>query len=87
MQRAAILIGIAAFFVSLQPARAAEEPARPSDAKSGALMLKTGDDAYTPAPRLGIDVDLTVSGPTIRARVTSSHSRSTGVGPHHADTG
>jgi Ca-activated chloride channel family protein len=70
MQRAAILLGIAAFFVSLQSARAAEGPARPSDAKSGALMLKTGDDAYAQAPRLGIDVDLTVSGPTIRARVT-----------------
>jgi Ca-activated chloride channel family protein len=40
-----------------------------SDAKSGSLLLKT-DDGYADATRLGIDVDLTVSGPTIRAKVT-----------------
>ena len=42
---------------------------KPGDARSGSLLFKT-DDGYTDAPRLGIDVDLTVSGPTIRARVT-----------------
>ena len=42
---------------------------KPGDARSGSLLLKT-DDGYTDATRLGIDVDLTVSGPTIRARVT-----------------
>jgi Ca-activated chloride channel family protein len=43
--------------------------ARPGDARSGSLLLKT-DDGYADATRLGIDVDLTVSGPTVRARVT-----------------
>ena len=69
---AAIVLGIAAFFLSLQPARAAERVAtlsRPGDARSGSLLLKN-DDSYAEAPRLGIDIDLTVSGPTIRARVT-----------------
>jgi Ca-activated chloride channel homolog len=66
MQSAAILIGIAAFFVSPQPARSAEPLTRPS----GALLLKNGEAGYAEAPRLGIAVDLTVSGPTIRARVT-----------------
>ena len=42
---------------------------KPSDARSGSLLLKT-DDGYADATRLGVDVDLTVSGPTIRARVT-----------------
>src|SRR5437773_7576821 len=41
----------------------------PSDTRSGSLLLKT-DNGYADANRLGIDVDLTVSGPTIRARVT-----------------
>ena len=64
---AAILIGIAAFLVSLQPAWS--NLARPGDARSGALLLKS-EAGYTEAVRLGIDVDLTVSGPTIRGRVT-----------------
>jgi len=42
---------------------------RPGDARSGSLLLKT-EDGYADALRLGIDVDITVSGPTIRARVT-----------------
>ncbi len=42
---------------------------RPGDARSGSLLLKT-EDGYCRRDRLGIDVDLTVSGPTIRARVT-----------------
>jgi Ca-activated chloride channel family protein len=70
---AAIVLGIAAFFLSLQPARSAENPSaplsRPSDARSGSLLLMT-DDSYTEAARLGIDIELTVSGPTIRGRVT-----------------
>ena len=43
--------------------------ARPSDAQSGTLLLKT-ENGYAEATRLGIDVDITVSGPTVRARVT-----------------
>ena len=42
---------------------------KPGDARSGSLLLKT-DEGYADASRLGIDVDLTVSGPTVRARVT-----------------
>jgi Ca-activated chloride channel family protein len=41
-----------------------------SDARSGSLLLKTEGEGYTEAARLGIDVDVTVSGPTLRARVT-----------------
>src|SRR3569833_1577127 len=70
---AVVLIGFAALFVNFQPAWSASLPpagvARPGDAKSGSLQLKN-EDGYTEAIRLGVDVDLTVSGPTIRARVT-----------------
>src|SRR5439155_18917805 len=34
------------------------------------LLLKTEGEGYADAARLGIDVDVTVSGPTLRARVT-----------------
>ncbi|MFN5279425.1 marine proteobacterial sortase target protein, partial [Bradyrhizobium sp.] len=70
---AALVIGFAALFVSFDPVWSAELPQqavlRPSDARSGSLLFKT-DDGYREALRLGVDVDLTVSGPTIRARVT-----------------
>jgi Ca-activated chloride channel family protein len=65
---AAILTAIAALFLSLQPLRPASA-APAGDFRSGTLLLKTDGEA-TEAVRLGIDVDLTVSGPTIRARVT-----------------
>lgn len=42
---------------------------QPGDARSGSLLLKE-DGAATEAIRLGTDVDITVSGPTLRARVT-----------------
>lgn len=42
---------------------------QPGDARSGTLLLRN-DGATTEAIRLGIDVDITVSGPTLRARVT-----------------
>src|SRR5215204_1900548 len=68
---AAILVGIAAFFVSWAPAGATGQAlAKPGDVRSGTLLLKGDADGYADATRLGIDVDLTVSGPTIRARVT-----------------
>jgi Ca-activated chloride channel family protein len=70
---AALLIGFAALFLSFEPGWSAESLqaafVKPSDARSGSLLLKT-DDGYADASRLGIDVDLTVSGPTVRARVT-----------------
>ena len=70
---AAILFAIAAFLLSLQGAAAqgaAATLARPSDARSGSLLFKDEDGRYAEVPRLGIDVDLTVSGPTLRGRVT-----------------
>jgi Ca-activated chloride channel family protein len=73
---AAILLGIAAFFVSFERVQAADSPApaafKPSDMRTGSLLLRSEGDSggYADATRLGIDVDLTVSGPTIRARVT-----------------
>ena len=74
MQGAAIiLVAFAALFLSFEPVWSAEAPTasltRPSDARSGSLLLKT-DDGYADATRLGIDVDLVVSGPTVRARIT-----------------
>src|SRR3982074_1630817 len=74
MQGAAvILVGFAALFLSFEPAWPAESPsatlASPGDARSGSLLPKTGD-GYGDATRLGIDVDLAVSGPTVRPRVT-----------------
>src|SRR5262249_13613332 len=70
---AAFLMGFAALFLNFPPAWSAESaPAtltRASDARSGSLLLKT-EDGYADATRLGIDVDLNVSGPTIRAKVT-----------------
>ncbi len=69
---AALLIGSVALAVS--PTQAAELQhatlIKPGDARSGSLLLKNGDDSYADATRLGIDVDITVSGPTLRARVT-----------------
>ena len=38
--------------------------------KSGALLLKSENDRFLEAPLVGTDVDVTVSGPTARARVT-----------------
>ena len=71
---AALLIGSVALAMSFGPAQSAEaRPAallKPGDARSGSLLLKNGDNSYADATRLGIDVDITVSGPTVRARVT-----------------
>src|SRR4051812_47452656 len=70
---AVMLVAFVALLVSLEPGwSATTEQAsllQPGDAKSGSLPLKE-DGAYTEAIRLGIDVDITVSGPTLRARVT-----------------
>jgi len=69
---AAFLVGFAALFLSFEPVWSAEGPAfaGPGEARSGTLLLKTDGDGASEATRLGIDVDLTVSGPTVRARVT-----------------
>src|SRR3954470_13748294 len=59
---AAILVGFAALFLSFEPVWSAEGP---GEIRSGALLLKTDGEASSEAIRLGIDVDLTVSGPTV----------------------
>src|SRR4051812_1019824 len=70
---AVMLVAFVALLVSLEPGwSATTEQAsllQPGDAKSGSLLLKE-DGVYTEAIRLGIDVDITVSGPTLRGRVT-----------------
>ena len=71
---AALLIGSVALAVSFGPAQSAEaQPAallKPNDARAGSLLLKSGHNSAADATRLGIGVDITVSGPTIHARVT-----------------
>ena len=68
-----LLAGFAALLVDFEPGWSAEVPPaallQPGEAHSGSLLLKS-DDGIADATRLGIDVDLTVSGPAIRARVT-----------------
>jgi Ca-activated chloride channel homolog len=69
----ALLVGAAALLsssLSLASGARAETAARAGEARSGSLLLKTEGEGYTDAARLGIDVDVTVSGPTLRARVT-----------------
>ncbi|WP_431206070.1 marine proteobacterial sortase target protein [Bradyrhizobium betae] len=70
---AVILVAFVALLVSFEPGwSAATEQAsllQPGDARSGSLLLKE-DGATIEAIRLGVDVDITVSGPTLRARVT-----------------
>lgn len=70
---AVLLVSFVALLVSFAPGwtATAEQASllQPGDSKSGTLLLKE-DGAYTEAIRLGIDVDVTVSGPTLRARVT-----------------
>ncbi|WP_256442983.1 MULTISPECIES: marine proteobacterial sortase target protein [unclassified Bradyrhizobium] len=73
---AAILAGLAAFFLGFQPGRSAESTMpvamKPGDVRAGSLLLRRGDDSYAEAVRLGLDVELVVSGPTVRARVTQA---------------
>jgi Ca-activated chloride channel family protein len=65
----AIVTVIAAFFVCLQTGLASGAPVAPGQMKTGSLLLRDGDQLVE-APRLGADYDLTVSGPTVRGRVT-----------------
>src|SRR6478672_4736305 len=43
---------------------------KPGEMKSGALLLKSENDRFLEAPLVGTDVDVRISGPTARARVT-----------------
>jgi Ca-activated chloride channel family protein len=69
-----VVVSIAANLVT--PRAQAQEPQRvaafvkPGDMRSGALLLKSENDRFLEAPLVGTDVDMTVSGPTARARVT-----------------
>jgi len=69
----AVVIGGAALLLSFEPGWSNDSrdqtQTRPEDAHSGALLLKTQNGTME-AIRLGIDVDITVSGPSIRARIT-----------------
>jgi Ca-activated chloride channel family protein len=73
---AAIVLTIAAFFASAAGVRAEQRPVAtptftsPGEARAGSLLLKTEDGRYADAPRLGTDINIVVSGPTLRARVT-----------------
>src|SRR3954463_10364185 len=71
------LVAIAAFLAT-SPRAHAEAPAprnvpafvTPGEMRSGALLLRSENDRYVEAPLVGTDVDLVVSGPTARARIT-----------------
>src|ERR1700722_5351577 len=68
-----LLVGAAALLsssLSFASGARAETIARAGEAGSGSLLLKTGGEGYTAPAPLGIAVDGTVSGPTLRARVT-----------------
>jgi Ca-activated chloride channel homolog len=79
---ALILFAIAAFLVAMPHAKAETQVAgppnvtlaslravTPGEMRSGALLLKDGE-RFVEAPQLGTDVDLRVSGPTARARIS-----------------
>ena len=71
----AIVAAIAAFFANgwaFANPQSAPAPVyvNPGEVRAGSLLLKTEGERYADAPRLGTDIDLTVSGPTVRARVT-----------------
>jgi Ca-activated chloride channel family protein len=52
--------------------------AEPGDVTSGALIMRAkGGDAVTEAVRLGTDIDMTVSGLTVRTRVTQAFRNDT----------
>ncbi|MGX4807672.1 marine proteobacterial sortase target protein [Bradyrhizobium guangdongense] len=72
---AVLLVSFVALLVSFETSWSATTQQasllQPGDARSGTLLLKN-DSATTEAVRLGIDVDITVSGPTLRTRVTQA---------------
>jgi Ca-activated chloride channel homolog len=70
-----VAVIIAAFFASAPRAHAEAAPTvarfvTPAEMRSGALLLRSQDDRFVEAPLVGTDVNLAVSGATIRARVT-----------------
>ena len=67
-----VLLALVIIMLSgLANARADWNTVRPGDARSGTLLFKAVEaDRYVQAPLLGTDVNITVSGPIARARVT-----------------
>ncbi|WP_225766843.1 marine proteobacterial sortase target protein [Inquilinus sp. Marseille-Q2685] len=68
-----LLLAVLTLAVGGRTARAEAGPAlvTPGEMQSGALLFRANEKGrYVEAPRLGTDVDLTVSGPTARAHVT-----------------
>lgn len=72
----AILSGIAAATVfgilALGLASAANAQSKPNDAKTGTLLLRSGDGTYAPAPKVETDVTIHVTGIVARTRVTQT---------------
>lgn len=65
----------------IRAARAENQPvaapvASPGEARSGSLMLRSGS-GFVEAVRLGTEVELTISGPVVRARVTQAFRNTT----------
>jgi Ca-activated chloride channel family protein len=69
-----IVLAITAILAALPRARAATAAppiyVSPSEERSGALLLRRDGDRYVEAPLLATDIDMTVSGPTARVRIT-----------------
>jgi Ca-activated chloride channel homolog len=69
-----IFLALAASFALPPRAQASsgrEAVVRPGEMRAGSLLLRsTEPGAFVEAPRIGTDVDIAVSGPTARARVT-----------------
>jgi Ca-activated chloride channel family protein len=69
-----LVAAMAAFVMGGSPARANEASAplvTPDEMRAGSLLFaSTEAGRYVEAPRLGTDVDIVVSGPTVRARIT-----------------
>ena len=69
-----VALGLLAALVFCQRSFAAE----PGEATSGALMMRAkGGDQVIEAVRLGTDIDMIVSGPTVRTRVTQAFRNDT----------
>jgi Ca-activated chloride channel family protein len=66
------VLAIAAILAAVPRARADQAPVyvRPGEERSGALLLRRDGDRFVEAPLVATDVDMTVSGPTARARIT-----------------
>jgi Ca-activated chloride channel homolog len=67
---AVILAAMAAAYAAALPQLA------PGEARMGSLLLRDGERTVE-APRLATDIDITVSGPTSRARITQLFSKPT----------